>query len=411
MTTPTVQQLDTALVDIGALTPHPENANRHTTAGAVSESLDIHGQYKPIGVQRSTGHIVYGNGLYAQLLAKGAPQVLVTWLDLDDDEAARILAVDNATGDGRTYRREQLLDLLDRLALTKAGLSGTGYAPADLDTLRTEVKTRAPMFHGEGVPKPEDDDPVTQLGELWTLGPHKVLCGSSIEELDVDRLLDGDGPIPLIYTDPPYGVGYTGGMSARPPLIGDDSPAAARELYRAPFDVGTARGTSTVLLWYVHLSYRLVQQAIEAAGWEWRSELVWIKNTAQFGAIGSHYKAQHESLAYAVNPKAPSTWAGPTNEVTVWQAARASKNEWHPTQKPVELAERAITNHTGLGDLVLDLYGGGGSTLIGAHRQGRHARLMEIEPIYVDRILTHYQTVTGDQPVGPDGPHDFLGDD
>ena len=98
------------------------------------------------------------------------------------------------------------------------------------------------------------------------------------------------------------------------------------------------------------------------------------------------------------------------NEVTVWQAARAAKNEWHPTQKPVELAERAINNHTGLGDLVLDLYGGGGSTLIGAHRQGRHARLMEIQPAYVDRILTHYQTATGDLPVGPDGPHDFLPD-
>ena len=87
MTTPTVQQLDTALVDIGALTPHPENANRHTTAGAVSDPWTFTASTSNWGA-RSTGHIVYGNGLYAQLLAKGAPQVLVTWLDLDDDEAA-----------------------------------------------------------------------------------------------------------------------------------------------------------------------------------------------------------------------------------------------------------------------------------------------------------------------------------
>jgi DNA modification methylase len=150
--------------------------------------------------------------------------------------------------------------------------------------------------------------------------------------------------------------------------------------------------------------------AVREHGWQIRAQIIWNKNLAQYGALSAHYKQKHEPALYCIRPDRPPKWNGLTNEVTVWDCKRANRNDWHPTQKPVELGERAVCNHTDVGDVVLDLYGGSGSTLIAAHGTNRVARIMELAPAYCDVICRRYQEHAGTKPVleSTGQPHDFT---
>lgn len=163
-------------------------------------------------------------------------------------------------------------------------------------------------------------------------------------------------------------------------------------------------------LWHAGVKGIAAAAAAAAAGYEIRCELVWNKNQAQFGSLSAQYKQKHEPCYYCVKRGHPPRWYGPTNEVTVWDHNRSAVNDFHPTQKPVALGERALTNSSERGSVVLDLFGGSGSTLIAAHSLNRKARLMEIDPIYCDVICRRFQEHTGITPVleSTGAEHDFA---
>lgn len=139
--------------------------------------------------------------------------------------------------------------------------------------------------------------------------------------------------------------------------------------------------------------------AAAAAGWEIRCQIIWNKNQAQFGALTAQYKAKHEPAYYCHKKGKTPRWFGPTNEVTVWDHDRASVNEYHPTQKPVALAERAIGNSSAPGDLVADFFLGSGSTIIAAEQTGRRCYGTELSPAYCDVIVERWQNLTGREAV------------
>lgn len=231
------------------------------------------------------------------------------------------------------------------------------------------------------------DVPKTIRGDIYQIGPHRLMCGDSTLIDDVDKLMGGV-KADMVFTDPPYGVSYDGGHATekrRTKLENDDKTL----MYDGAMPVAYAASKTgaALYLWFADRFSREVLNALDQCGYKVRNWIIWNKNLAQFGAIGAQYKSKHEPCIYAFKDGHAPFWSGPNNEVTVWDVTRHSKNEFHPTQKPVELVERALNNSSKSGDTILDLFGGSGSTMVAAHKLGRTAYLMELDEKYCDVIV------------------------
>jgi DNA modification methylase len=239
------------------------------------------------------------------------------------------------------------------------------------------------------VPEPPAE-PITKPGDLWLLGEHRLLCGDSTKAEDVARLMAGAKPR-LMVTDPPYGVAYEGGQvntKKRERLQSDDVPdvfAPALACAKAIMPEGAW------YVWHAGKHAEPVYASIRQCGYDIRALIVWHKLKAHYGAPSAHYCQKHEPCLYAVNGSAG--FVGPSNEVTVWEIDQPSRNEFHPTQKPVECMARAIRNHDA--PLVYDPFLGSGTTLIAAEQLGRKCYGMEISPAYCDVIVKRWETLTG----------------
>jgi DNA modification methylase len=204
----------------------------------------------------------------------------------------------------------------------------------------------------------------------------------------------------LIFTDPPYNVGYQGYTEDRLTIKGDRMCGTAFK----EFLEGTFRSYRTVVkpgasMYVCHSSswQREFQNSLEVAGFEIRCQIIWAKNTFAWGF--GRYKFQHEPMFYAHVADQKDAWYGDKTQSTLWHEKKPAANRIHPTAKPVELVERALLNSSKSGDIVADLFGGSGSTLIGCERRDRKARLMEIDPKYADCIVRRYQEFTGKKAV------------
>ena len=266
-------------------------------------------------------------------------------------------------------------------------LSLTGFDVGEIGRMTTQASD------GEDDVPPVPTKPVSRLGDLWLLGKHRVLCGDATDGELVSRAVIQ--PADLIFTDPPYGVDYEGGTTKRERLAGD----ATTELYGpcCRMSARFSRPGAALYLWHAGVKGIAAAAAAAAAGYEIRCEIVWNKNLAQFGSLSAQYKQKHEPCYYCFKQSSAPKWYGPTNEVTVWDCNRSSKNGFHPTQKPVELARRAFINSSKEGDVVLDLFLGSGSSLIAAETTNRACYGLEIHPPYVDVIVERWQNFTGAQ--------------
>jgi DNA modification methylase len=232
----------------------------------------------------------------------------------------------------------------------------------------------------------------TERGQVWQLGEHRLMCGDSTSAQDVARLMEGQKAA-LVYTDPPYGVGYSGGTVERDKLNGDKSP----DLYLPALRLAVEHTIpeAAVYVWHSDSKSAAVSAAVSAAGLERRCTIIWNKNQAQFGALGAQYKTKHEPCYYLFKRNQTPNWYGPTNEVSVWDVAREASNDFHPTQKPSELGVRAMKNSSQAGEIVFDLFAGSGSTIIAAEQLNRRCFAMEIEPKYVAVCLQRFIDATG----------------
>ena len=278
----------------------------------------------------------------------------------------------------------------------------------DMDLLGFDVETLEDLLFVEperdnskedDVPEPPAD-PVSKLGDVWLCSRHRVLCGDSTKIEDVEKLMDGK-KADMVFTDPPYGVDYDGSHAVngirREKLANDGSPDIYSDVL--PISYLVSKDTSPLYLWFSDSKSAAVTAAVTAAGYEIRNTLIWNKNIAQFGAIGAQYKSKHEPCLYCFKKIASPYWNGPTNEVSVWDVSRAMKNEYHPTQKPVELPERAIVNSCPNHGVVIDFFLGSGSTLIAAEKTNRICYGMEISEKYTDVIVSRWQTYTNQQAI------------
>ncbi|HSG63292.1 MAG TPA: site-specific DNA-methyltransferase [Pseudomonadales bacterium] len=226
-----------------------------------------------------------------------------------------------------------------------------------------------------------------KTGDIWKIGEHRLACGDCTDADTVARLMDGE-KIDCIVTDPPYGVDYDGGTTVREKLSGDGSA----DLYLPALSTWKSYCNHHVALylWYAdgdQVIAQAVAQAVAQAGWQVRRNLIWNKNQAQYGALSQQYKQKHEPFLYChIKGKSPY-WGGDGTEVTVWDVNRHSVNEFHPTQKPPALFERAINNSSRKNNIVFDGFAGSGTTFVACHNLSRRCRAIELLPTYCSVIL------------------------
>jgi len=277
-------------------------------------------------------------------------------------------------------------------------LSLTGFdADALADLLAGEETTTEGETDEDAVP--DAGPPVSSTGDVWLCGNHRVLCGDATDA-DAYATLLGDEMADMVVTDPPYNVNYAN--SAKDKMRGKNRAILNDNLGDGFYDFLLAALTPTLAHCrggiYVAMSSSeldVLQAAFRAAGGKWSTFIIWAKHTFTMGH--ADYQRQFEPILYGWREGATRHWCGARDQGDVWNINKPHKNDLHPTMKPVELMERAIRNSSRPGDVVLDPFGGSGTTMIAAEKSDRHARLMELDPKYVDVIVRRWQDFSGGQ--------------
>jgi len=385
-------------INIKDLKAYERNSRTHDKAQIkkVAASITEFGFTNPVLIQ-DDGTIIAGHGrVEAAKLLKMSEVPCVRLSHLSPEQARAYVIADNSlallAGWNMDVLKFEVSELFD--ADFNCELLG-------LDNLDDLLASEDPegLTDPDDVPEPPEETK-TKLGDVYLLGKHRLMCGDSTSIDAVEKLMNGQKS-DMVFTDPPYGVDYDGGHAVkgkrREKLANDASP----DIYSAvlPITHMASKDTASLYLWFSDSKSAAVTAAVTAAGYEIRNTLIWNKNLAQFGAIGAQYKSKHEPCLYCHKKGKAPFWNGPNNEVSVWDISRGQKNEYHPTQKPTELAERAFHNSCPTGGIVLDLFGGSGSTLIACEKTGRVNRSMELSEAYCDVIVKRWENYTGKKAV------------
>jgi DNA modification methylase len=383
------------VVPIESVTLHPNNP-RVGDVKAVAASLARFGQLKPVVVQESSGYVVAGNHVLRAARSLGWTELAVAIENLDDATATAFMLADNRTADLGGYDERLLAAILSDTAAA-SNLAGTGYDVDDVAALIAAAGLADERDADVCPAPPVPTDVYVRAGELWSLGAHRLLIGDSTDAADVERVTEG-APVDLLWTDPPYGVGYVGKTKAALRLANDDlGDVATRRLVADALTLAPLRPGGAFYLAApagpLHLAFLL---ALGDAGLAVHQTLVWVKDRFVLGH--ADYHARHEPILYGWRDGAAHHFVRDRTQDTVWEINRPSRSTDHPTMKPVALVERAIRNSSRPGDLVYDAFAGSGTTLIAAEIAGRCARVIEIDPAYAQVALERWATLTGRRP-------------
>src|SRR5262249_34143852 len=388
-------------VPASELLPNPKNWRRHPA----KQRRAVRAVLREIGYAGALLARVDGDGklvlIDGHLRAGLTPddQVPVLILNVSEKEADKILAtLDPLTGMAESDSKEWA-----------ALLEGIESDLPEFADLLSDLSPQAGLYPGltdeNAIPEPPTE-PITETGDLFILGKHRLLCGDATNPLDVQRLLDGQVPN-LMISDVPYGVSYDPSWRNRAARSGKIAFAARREGTVANDDRVDWSAAyrqfpgAIVYIWYASLFGNEVQQSLEKCGFELRSQLIWPK--PRFAISRRHYHWSHECCYYAVRRRSSANWCGDRSQTTLWTVTTgpedADKND-HGTPKPVELMRKPMSNHTHSGALVYDGFLGSGTTLIAAETCGRVCLGIEIDPHYVDVSIRRWQNFTGQKAIG-----------
>lgn len=387
------------ITSIADLTPDPQNARKHTprNVGMLEQALHEVGAARSIVVDEH-GVVLAGNATI-----EAAAQAGITRVQVVDADGETLVAVRRT---GLTAEQKVKLALYDNrvaelaewdacvLASLDVDLSGLFFED-ELSALLADTALPEPGGGGDEFDTTPQDGPTrTHLGDLWQIGPHRLLVGDCTDATNVARLMGGECPV-LMVTDPPYGVEYDpawrkeAGINNSHGMMGKVENDA-RVDWKGAYDIS---GAQVAYVWHAGRHARHVAENLDDAGYDIVAQIIWAKD--RFALSRGDYHWQHEPCWYAVAKGKPHNWQGSRNQSTLWEIARLSSNTddseedvWgHGTQKPIECMQRPIENNTALGQLAYDPFLGSGTTLIAAHRTGRRCYGMEISPRYADVIL------------------------
>jgi site-specific DNA-methyltransferase (adenine-specific) len=360
--------------------------------------------------------VLAGNHTMQALAAEGHQQARCEIITCDDATARRINLADNRTAELGTYDEDSLASLLAQL---EGDLDGTGWTDADIADLLTPPNTDfLDTAEPDDAPETPTSEPISKPGDVWLLGPHRLLCGDCTDMSAVEAMLDTDR-CDAMWTDPPYGVDYTG-KTKDALTIRNDGAAGLPDLLAGAFAVATAALKPGAPLYIAHPPGPLALdfgKAFLDAGWLLRQTLIWVKDALVLGRSDYHYR--HEPILYGFTDapagsgrlgRGGERWFGDHAQTSVLEVPKPPRSEHHPTMKPVELVTRCLANSCPPKGLVYEPFGGSGTTLIAAHVSGFAARVVEVDPRYADVIARRFQTFTGTVPVlqATGEPRDFA---
>ena len=370
---------------VSALVPYARNARTHSEdqIAQIAASIREWGWTMPILVDEADGIIAgHGRVLAARILGLTEVPVMVARGWSDAQKRAYVIA-DNKLALNGGWDMELLPVEVGELKALGFDLSLTGFG--ELELAKILVDEAGDL---DDAPEPPIV-PVSQPGDLWICGEHRVLCGDATVRADIDRLLDGE-LADMTFTDPPYNVNYRGkGRAILNDALGSEFESFLR--VASTHILAVTKGAIYIAMSSSELD--TLQRAFREAGGKWSTFVIWAKNTFTLGR--SDYQRQYEPILYGWKDGVDRFWCGARDQGDVWFIDRPTKNDLHPTMKPVALVERAIRNSSKSRDIVLDPFGGSGTTMIAAERAGRRARLLELDPAYVDVIVARWQGATG----------------
>jgi hypothetical protein len=371
----------TELVSIDKLKPHPKNP-RQGDVGAIHVSIEANGFYGSVIAQKSTGHILAGNHRFLAAKHANAEQVPVTWVDVSDEEAVRILLADNRTNDLATYNDDALAELLQDLLRDTGSIEGTGYDLESLDELLKDLSGPVEI-HEDDVPEPPVE-PITKPGDLWILGEHRLLCGDSTNPEDVERLMAGHKAL-LCLTDPPYGLGEKKDSGKNDYDQYTDSRSNLETLARGWLPI--ARSMCRTVVFSPGVTNAWIYPE---ADWI----MCWFYGGGQLRSSWG-YNCWQPFLCYGKDPSLATGNGGRPDAVNMNTAANAGDIN-HPCPKPVALwvwfMERMSFDKN---DLFYDPFAGSGTTFVAAEQLNRRCYGMEISPAYCDVTVARWEAVTG----------------
>ena len=360
------------------------------------ESIQHFGFRLPILVKRD-GEVVDGHLRLKGALKLGMPEVPVLYADgmsEDDIRAFRILV--NRSVNWAKWDDEKLAEEIAALVARSYEIALTGFDSAELDKLLKQNEKAAKKGDPEDCPElPKNEAEIrVQRGDIWALGTHRLMCGDSTSVEDMAALMDGERA-DLWLTDPPYNVAYEGKTKdalkiENDAMKDDDFRAFLVAAYGAANSV--MRPGAVFYIWHADSEGYNFRGAARDVGWQVRQCIVWAKQHFVMGR--QDYQWKHEPCLYGWKDGAAHKWNNDRSQTTVLEFDRPARNAEHPTMKPVALFEYQIGNSSRHGEIVLDSFGGSGTTVMACERMGRRARVMELDTKYAEVILKRWEKFT-----------------
>jgi len=381
------------------LRPYERNPRTHGAdqVAQLAASMVEFGFTNPILVDEGNG-ILAGHGRLMAARQLGLKEFPVVRLEhLSEPQKRAYVIADNQLAATAGWDETLLAEEVGWLRDERFDLDLLGFDATELERLLSLDGADTEAAEPEGqVPEPPKD-PVTRPGDLWLLGEHRLLCGDATVLADVERVLGG-ALADMAWTDPPYGVNYANSPKDKQrgkhrPILNDNLGDGFEAFLT---DACTNLVSVTKGAIYIAMSsseLHTLQRAFMAAGGKWSTFVIWAKHAFTLGR--ADYQRQYEPILYGWRDGAEHYWCGARDQGDVWFFDKPSRNDLHPTMKPVALVERAIRNSSKSRDIVLDPFGGSGSTLIAAEKTGRKARLVELDPAYCDVIVERWERFTG----------------
>jgi DNA modification methylase len=370
------------------LIPYARNSRTHNDAqvAQIAASIKEFGWTNPVLLDGENGIIAgHGRVLAAQKLGqKEIPTIELSHMT-ENQKRAYIIA-DNKLALNAGWDNDMLFTEFTDLKDAGYDLGLTGFSDDEIRALTPEIINEG-LVDEDQTPEPPAE-PKIKPGDIYQLGKHRLMCGDSTSVDAVDALMDGQ-KADMVFTDPPYGVDYKG--------INNDGRDGLEELLRGVFGNFLASSKEGASCYVFHSDKCAdIFHKVFREFFHFSSMIIWAKNSLTLSR--TDYQSQHEPCLYGWMKNGSHAFYGDRKQVSVWRFDK-ERVQGHTTPKPVALIERAIHNSSKSGDLVLDLFGGSGSTLIAAEKNGRVARLMELDPKYCDVIVQRWEEFTGKKAV------------
>ena len=414
-----MRQLQCDHIAIDRLKPWPRNARTHSKKQLrqIADSIDRFGFTNPILIDASNT-ILAGHGRVEAARLLGLAEVPCIRLEhMSAEEKRAYVLADNKLALNAGWDEEILAEELKELLAVDLDfdIGLTGFTIAEIDSLVDGLEPEEPGDPEEDRLPEDDGEARCRPGDIWQLGPHRLICGSSLDERTVVALMAGE-KVRMVFTDPPYNVPIDGHVGGSGKVRHREFAMASGEMTKAEFIAflktafeNLAASSLDGSIHFICMDWRHmdeVQKASEGVYAELKNLIVWVKDN---GGMGTFYRSRHELIFAFKNGTAPHINTFELGQhgryrTNVWQyrgvntlkAGRMDELQLHPTVKPVQMIADAIKDCSGRGDIVLDLFGGSGSTLIAAHKTGRRAYLSELDPVYCDRIIRRWEAYAKD---------------